>query len=129
MSDQFNPRHVPALFTATVMTFGGLWSYWDPRAAMREFGLPDRIASAPAAAAVMHLHNARTTVLGLCLYALYFARRGAACDTVLAILGAYAGAVDSYVVWREGNPHKAAFRLASSWLLSAAGFAGWTAHT
>ncbi|KAK7921467.1 hypothetical protein PG985_009489 [Apiospora marii] len=128
MLDQFNLRHIPALFTATVMTFGGMWSYFDPRAAMLEFGLPDRIASTPAAAAVMHINNARTTVLGMCLYALYFTRQGAACDTVLAILGAYAGVVDSYVVWKEGNPRKAAFRFASSWVLSAVGFAGWTAR-
>ncbi|KAK8039524.1 hypothetical protein PG993_007935 [Apiospora rasikravindrae] len=126
MSEQFSPRHIPALIAASTMTFGGLWSYFDPRAAMLEFGLPDRIASTPGAAAVMHINNARTTVLGMCLFALYFTRQRAACDTVLAILGAYAGLVDSYVVWKEGNPRKAAFRLASSWLLAAAGFAGWT---
>lgn len=109
------------------MTLGGMWSYFDPRAAMLEFGLPDRIAATPAAGAVMHINNARTTVLGMCLYTLYFRRQLAACDTILAILGAYAGLIDSYVVWREGNPRKAAFRLASSWLLSAVGLAGWTA--
>ncbi|KAK8015237.1 hypothetical protein PG990_008533 [Apiospora arundinis] len=127
MFDDFELRHIPALFTATVMTFGGMWSYLDPRAAMLEFGFPDRIASAPAAAAIMHINNARTTVLGMCMYTLYFSRQRVACDTILAILGAYAGLVDSYVVWKEGNPRKAAFRLASSWLLSAVGFAGWTA--
>ncbi|KAK6821997.1 hypothetical protein PG987_014822 [Apiospora arundinis] len=127
MFDDFELRHIPALFTATVMTFGGMWSYLDPRAAMMEFGFPDRIASAPAAAAIMHINNARTTVLGMCMYTLYFSRQRVACDTILAILGAYAGLVDSYVVWKEGNPRKAAFRLASSWLLSAVGFAGWTA--
>ncbi|KAK2601144.1 hypothetical protein N8I77_010614 [Diaporthe amygdali] len=126
MFEHFELRHVPTLFTATVMTFGGMWSYFDPRAAMLEFGLPDRIAATPAAGTVMHINNARTTVLGMCLYTLYFRRQLAACDTILAVLGAYAGLVDSYVVWREGNPRKAAFRLASSWLLSAVGLAGWT---
>ncbi|KAK6855175.1 hypothetical protein PG995_008707 [Apiospora arundinis] len=127
MFDDFEWRHIPALFTATVMTFGGMWSYLDPRAAMLEFGFPDRIASAPAAAAIMHINNARTTVLGMCMYTLYVGRQRAACDTILAILGAYAGLVDSYVVWKEGNPRKAVFRLMSSGLLSAVGFAGWTA--
>ncbi|KAI4863102.1 hypothetical protein F4820DRAFT_450320 [Hypoxylon rubiginosum] len=127
MIDHFELRHVPVLFTATAMTFGGMWSYFDARGAMLEFGLPDRIASTPSAAAVMHINNARTTVIGLCMYTLYFRRELAACDTILAILGAYAGLVDSYVVWREGNPRKAAFRLISSGLLSAVGFAGWTA--
>lgn len=127
MFEHFEPRHIPALFAATVMTFGGMWSFLDARGAMLEFGLPERIASTPAAAAVMHINNARTTVFGMCMYAFYFRRDLAACDTILAILGAYAGLVDSYVVWKEGNPRKAAFRLVSSGLLSAVGFAGWTA--
>ncbi|KAI1084822.1 hypothetical protein F5B20DRAFT_222471 [Whalleya microplaca] len=120
-------RHIPALFTATVMTFGGMWSYFDARGAMLEFGLPDRIASTLAAAAVMKINNARTTAFGMCMYTLYFRRELVVCDTILAILGLYAGLVDSYVVWTEGNPRKAAFRLVSSGLLSAVGFAGWTA--
>lgn len=127
MFEHFELRHVPTLFTATAMTFGGMWTYFDPRGAMLEFGLPDRIAATPAATAVMHINNARTTVLGMCLYTLYFRRQLAACDIILAILGAYAGVVDSYVVWKEGNPRKAAFRLTCSWLLSAVGFSGWTA--
>ncbi|KAI0016041.1 hypothetical protein F4780DRAFT_761127 [Xylariomycetidae sp. FL0641] len=126
MFDDFEPRHVPALFTATVTTLGGLWSFLDARGAMLEFGLPARVAGAPAAAAVMHLNNARTTAFGLCLWALYLGGNRRGCDTVLAVLGAYAGLVDSCVVWRHGNPAKAAFRLLSSGLLSAAGFAGWT---
>ncbi|KAI5919989.1 hypothetical protein F4810DRAFT_685134 [Camillea tinctor] len=81
MFEHFELRHVPALFVATVMTFGGMWSYFDVRAAMLEFGLPDRIASTPAAAAVMHINNARTIVLGMCMYTLYFYRELAACDT------------------------------------------------
>ncbi|KAI1499303.1 hypothetical protein F5X99DRAFT_430799 [Biscogniauxia marginata] len=108
------------------MTFGGMWTYFDPRAAMLKFGLPDRIAST-SATAVMHINNGRTAVLGMCMYTFYFRRELAACDTILAILGAYAGLVDSYVVWKEGNPRMAAFRLVSSGLLSAVGFAGWTA--
>ncbi|KAK8050896.1 hypothetical protein PG993_002281 [Apiospora rasikravindrae] len=127
MFEHFKPRHLPALLAATTMTFGGLWTFFDPRGAMLAFGLLDRIASTPGAAAVMHINNARTTTLGMCMYALYFGRQFAACDTVLAVLGAYAGLVDSWVVWKEGNTRKAAFRLVSSGLLSAAGFAGWTA--
>ncbi|KAI0112997.1 hypothetical protein F4814DRAFT_331420 [Daldinia grandis] len=127
MFEDFELRHIPALFTATVMTFGGMWSFFDGRAAMLEFGLPDRIASTPAANAVMHINNARTTSFGICMYTLYFRHELVACDTILAVLGAYAGLVDSYVVWKEGNPRKAAFRLVSSGLLSAVGFAGWTA--
>ncbi|ETS73550.1 hypothetical protein PFICI_14496 [Pestalotiopsis fici W106-1] len=127
MFEQLQIRHVPALFVATTMTFGGIWSFFDARRAMLEFGLPDRIASTPGAASVMLINNARTTAFGLCMYAFYIRGQLAACDTILAILGAYAGLVDSYVVWTEGNPRKAVFRLVSSGLLSAAGFAGLTA--
>jgi hypothetical protein len=52
MSRRFNWHRIPALFAATVMTFGGLWTYFDARAAMFEFGLPDRIARQPATAVV-----------------------------------------------------------------------------
>ncbi|KAI2615015.1 hypothetical protein GGR54DRAFT_642752 [Hypoxylon sp. NC1633] len=126
MFEHFELGHIPALFVATTTTFGGMWSFFDARAAMLEFGLPDTIASTPSAAAVMQINNARTTAFGLCMYMLYFRRNFAACDTILAILGAYAGLVDSYVVWKEGNPRKAVFRLVSSGLISAMGFAGLT---
>lgn len=126
MFEYFELRHVPALFAATAMTFGGLWTFFDPRGAMREFGLPERIASTPQAAAVMHLNNARTTTLGLCLYTLYFTGQFPACDVILVILGAYTGLVDSWVVWREGDARKAAVRLGSSALIAAAGLAEWT---
>ncbi|KAI4592936.1 hypothetical protein KJ359_010188 [Pestalotiopsis sp. 9143b] len=127
MFNQVQFRHVPALVVATTMTFGGLWSFFDARAAMLEFGLPDRIASTPGAASVMLINNARTTAFGLCMFTFYYRGQMEVCDTILAILGAYAGLVDSYVVWKEGNSRKAAFRFVSSGLLSAAGFAGLTA--
>lgn len=93
------PRHIPALFTATVMTFGEMWLYLDERAAILEFGLPNRIASIPSAAAVrMHTNNERTAVLSMRIYALHFLGSFITCDTILTILSACAGAVDSYVV-------------------------------
>jgi hypothetical protein len=68
------------------------------------------------------------TALGLCLYALHARDKRAACDVVLAVLGAYVGLVDGWVVvWTQGNPRIAAFRVVSSGLLSAARLAGWTA--
>jgi hypothetical protein len=48
-------------------------------------------------------------------------------DTFMGVMGAWAGVVDSYVVWKEGDPSKAIFRLVSSWLIAAWGFAGMTA--
>ncbi|KAI0894391.1 hypothetical protein F4806DRAFT_498172 [Annulohypoxylon nitens] len=114
------PRHIPALFTATVMTFGETWLYLDVRAAMLEFGHPNHIASTPSAAAVMHTNKARTTFFSMRIYALYFRGNFITCDTILAILDAYSGTVDSYVVWKRGNPRKAGSRLVNSWLVSAA---------
>ena len=38
----------------------------------------------------MHLCNARTTAVGMSMYALYFGRQRTACDMILAVLGAYA---------------------------------------
>ncbi|KAI0016042.1 hypothetical protein F4780DRAFT_714981 [Xylariomycetidae sp. FL0641] len=130
MFDDFAPRHLPLLFAATTTTFGGMWSLWDAPAAMRAFGLPERVAAAAAAAApVMNINNARTTALGLCMWTFYLTRQRRAADTVLMIFGAYAGLVDTWVVWKQGRPRKALFRLVGSFLLSAAGWAGWTAGT
>ncbi|KAK8087315.1 hypothetical protein PG994_002289 [Apiospora phragmitis] len=109
-------RHMPVLVAAISMTCDGLHPSASPS------------ASRAAVAAVMHLHNARNTALGLGLFTLYLRRQHAACDIVLAIAGLFIGLVDGYVLWKEaGNVRKAAHRLASSCLFAAAGFAGWTA--
>ncbi|KAI3390485.1 hypothetical protein diail_9513 [Diaporthe ilicicola] len=94
---------------------------------MLEFGFPARIADAPAAAPVMVVGQARTTAIGLLVFLFYFRSQWNLIDTVMAVTGAYAGLVDSYVVWKEGNPRQAVFRLLSSGFLSAWGYAGWTA--
>ncbi|KAH8896715.1 hypothetical protein GQ53DRAFT_743328 [Thozetella sp. PMI_491] len=109
------------------MTFGGMWPLFDPRGAMLEFGFPARIAEAPAAGPVFAVGNVRTTVLGTLMLTYYFRGKMDVVDTILAVTGGYAGLVDSYIVWREGQTGNAIFRLISSGLLSAWGFAGWTA--
>ncbi|KAI1779201.1 hypothetical protein F4818DRAFT_437989 [Hypoxylon cercidicola] len=53
----------------------------------------------------------RTTVIGALLFVCYARRQLDIVDTFLAVAGAYAGFVDSYVGWREGNTRKAGFRL------------------
>ncbi|KAI8627209.1 hypothetical protein F5Y19DRAFT_182587 [Xylariaceae sp. FL1651] len=126
MFEHFHPRHIPALIAANTMAFGGMWPIVDPRGAMREFGFPDRIAGSPEAAPVMVIGNVRTTVLGLLMLLFYSRQQFDILDTFMAITGAYAGLVDSYVVWREGNHRQAIFRLISSSLISAWGMLGWT---
>ncbi|KAI1200871.1 hypothetical protein F5X97DRAFT_292310 [Nemania serpens] len=127
MFEHFHPRHIPALLAGTTMTFGGMWPLFDAPGAMREFGYPDRIADASEAAPVMVTGNVRTTIIGVLMLLFYSRRQYDTLDTFLAVTGAYAGLLDSYVVWREGRPGQALFRLASSAFLSLWGILGWTA--
>ncbi|KAH8895975.1 hypothetical protein GQ53DRAFT_743904 [Thozetella sp. PMI_491] len=127
MAGRVELRHGPALFSAFTMTFGGIWAFFDAPAAMAEFGFPAHIAGSSAAAPVMVTGNARTTIIGALMFIFYFRGQLEAVDTILALTGAYAGLVDSYIVWREGMPGKALFRLVASWMLSACGFVGLTA--
>ncbi|KAJ7033127.1 hypothetical protein C8F04DRAFT_1210959 [Mycena alexandri] len=127
MFEHFSPRHLPALFITTTMTLGGMWPMLNARRAMLEFGLPARIAENPAAAPVMVVGTVRTTIIGLLMLNFYARGQLEVVDTIMAVTGAYAGLVDSYVVWEEGNPSKAVFRLVSSWLIAAWGVAGMTA--
>ncbi|KAI1162482.1 hypothetical protein F5B18DRAFT_652610 [Nemania serpens] len=127
MFEHFHPRHIPALLAGTTMTFGGMWPIFDAPGAMREFGFPDRIAAAPEAAPVMVTGNVRTTIIGLLMLLFYSRGQYDTLDTFLAVTGAYAGLLDSYVVWREGRPGQAVFRLVSSGFLSLWGILGWTA--
>lgn len=108
------------------MTFGGMWPIFNARRAMIEFGFPARITDSPTAAPVMVIGSARTTCIGLLVFLFYSRDQLDLVDQVMAVIGAYAGLVDSYVVWKEGRPRKAIFRFVSSWLLSAWGFAGMT---
>lgn len=109
------------------MTFGGMWPLYNAQAAILEFGLPAHVASAPAAAPVMVIGQVRTTVIGLLVFLFYSRDQLEVVDTIMAVTGAYAGVVDAYVVWKEGNARQAAFRLISSGLIAAWGYAGWTA--
>jgi len=44
MSASFSLYHIPTLFVATATTFGGLIPFFNAEDAIREFGLPERIA-------------------------------------------------------------------------------------
>lgn len=126
MFDHFTLRHIPTLFVATATTFGGLIPFFNPAAAIRDFGLPERFAVSQEAGAVMVLSSARITAIGATMLAFYAQAKFAEVDTVMVILGAYVGAVDGYVCWREGAPGKGLFRLLSG--LAIAGW-GWCAMT
>lgn len=127
MFADFSLAHLPALFVGTAMTFGGLLPLLRPSRATSEFGFPDRIANAPVAWPVMKAYGTRTTIIGLIVYTLYFQKRYTEVDTVVAIVGFYAGLVDAYIVGQEGKRAYALFRLVSSWALGACGYLGLTA--
>lgn len=108
------------------MTFGGIWPLFNAPRSLLEFGFPARIADAPEAAPVMVIGQARGTAIGLLVFLFYSRSQWDLIDSVMAVTGAYAGVVDSYIVWKEGNPSKAVFRLISSGLIAAWGYAGLT---
>lgn len=108
------------------MTFGGMWPAFNASGAMREFGFPARIADAPAAAPVMVIGQARGTVIGLLVFLFYSRNQLDLVDDVTAVTAAYCAVVDAYVVWKEGERRNAVFRLVSSGMLAAWGYAGMT---
>ncbi|RYP52993.1 hypothetical protein DL769_010587 [Monosporascus sp. CRB-8-3] len=126
MFEQFRPQDIPALIVASGTCYTGLWPLWNARSSMLTFGFPTRIAEAPAAHPVMVTCQVRTTILGMIIFAFYSQSKRDEIDTVLAIMGTYAGLVDSYVFNREGNPSKAIFRLIVGLSIGAWGFAGMT---
>ncbi|KAJ9144139.1 hypothetical protein NKR23_g6198 [Pleurostoma richardsiae] len=105
----FTPYHIVPLFVASATAFGGLIPFWDPAGAIREFGLPERVAAAKPAHACFVISGARISSLGTAIWIFYLRGDLSAVDTIMALLG-YVGVVDGYVCWREVVPSKAVFR-------------------
>ena len=123
----FHLLHVPPLLVATALTVGGMMPFWNPDGAIREFGLPERIAVSPPAHACFIISGARISALGMALWVFYLQDKLAAVDTVLALLF-YVGAVDGYVCWREGESGKAVFRFLSGVVIGGWGALSLTAR-
>ncbi|KAJ7356623.1 hypothetical protein DFH08DRAFT_849556 [Mycena albidolilacea] len=119
--------HIPPLFVAAALTFGGLFPFFDSPGAILEFGLPDHVAASSPAQSVMILSSGRGTAIGLALLMFYYRRNYSAFDTVMATLF-YVGVVDGYVCWLEGVSGKALFRFGSGVLISGWGFLGLTSR-
>ena len=64
----------------------------------------------------MVIGQARTACIGLLVFLFYSRNQLDLIDLVMAVTGTYAGLVDGYVVWKEGNPRKATFRLITKFL-------------
>jgi Domain of unknown function (DUF4267) len=125
MFSQFTSRHIPPLFIATATTFGGLWPFIHAESAMMEFGFPQRVAISRPAQAVMVVSSARTTTLGLALFMFYYQGSLGAVDSIMVLLG-YVGAVDGYVLWKEGERGHALKRGCSGLLIALWGWFGMT---
>ncbi|KAF2830923.1 hypothetical protein CC86DRAFT_367550 [Ophiobolus disseminans] len=120
MFSTFQLTHIPSLFVASALTFGGMVPLFAPQAAIREMGFPARLHASKEAQSIMTLGMGRTTVIGIALWTFYLQGKFEAVDTLLFILGAYLGAIDAYVCVKEGVTGKAWFRG-----LSGAVIAGW----
>lgn len=118
--------HLPALLASLTSTTGSLWSLLSPATSLREFGFLPHISNSPAAQPIMVVAQTRGAVLGMLMAIFYWRGQYAEVDLILALYGGYAGVVDSWVVWRQGNRGKAVFRLVGSWAIAAAGLGGLT---
>lgn len=128
MLKNFTFRHLPALFVASTSTISSLWAILNPQSALHGFGFPSAIARSSAAGPIIVVGQARLTVIGLTIFTFYARGEYGTVDTILSILGVYAGLVDSCTVWRSGGPMSwALFRLVSSGMVGIWGMFGGTA--
>lgn len=128
MTRPFTYTHIPSLFVATALTFGGMLPLFNPTSAIREMGFPPRIHDSPAAHTIMALGMGRTTVIGIALWTFYLQSKYEEVDTLLAILGGYLGAIDAWVCWKEGMIGKVWFRGLSGAVICWLGLGGVTAR-
>jgi hypothetical protein len=102
-------RHIPPLLIATGQAVGGLMPLWDPAAAIRTFGLPERMATAYPAQVSFMIYGSRATIIGVAMWISYLRSHYRTVDTLMA-LNFYGSATDAYVCWLEGEVGKAWFR-------------------
>ncbi|KAH7161139.1 hypothetical protein EDB81DRAFT_924521 [Dactylonectria macrodidyma] len=127
MFQDFQYRHIPALFTAGAQCWGTIWPLIDgTRSVLLHYGLPARIANVPETWPVWHVGNARTACLGILMFIFYSRRQYAVLDTFLVVIGGYLGPVDCILLWNEGLKSTGVFRLFGSLIFAAMGFAGLT---
>ncbi|KAH7160666.1 hypothetical protein EDB81DRAFT_782735 [Dactylonectria macrodidyma] len=119
----FSPWHIPPLFIATAFTFGGLLPFWNPSRAIREYGLPDRIATSRDAHTCFAIYGSRTSIFGVALWTFYLRGDFKALDTLMGLLVG-AGAFDGYLCWKEGVPGRGLFRFLSSVVVGGWGLLG-----
>ncbi|KAH6652414.1 hypothetical protein BKA67DRAFT_661156 [Truncatella angustata] len=128
MFEDFSVRHLPALYVGFAFTFGGIWPLFSAPSSLRAFGFPARIRNSPAAWPVMGIYGSRTSIIGILIYTFYFQHKYTELDTILTIIGTYAGFVDTYIITKatEGSIVHSFYRLIPSLALGAYGYYGLT---
>ncbi|KAI1122482.1 hypothetical protein F5Y10DRAFT_74926 [Nemania abortiva] len=110
-------RGVSALLAGLTLIFEGFAVFYDARRAMFNLGFSPRVACSPAAVPPMMAYGLRTIMTGVLIVIFYFQRKFAAADTVVLTNISYAGWVEGYLIWREGNGGKAMVRIVTGLLL------------
>lgn len=126
MFAHFQPRHIPALYVGFAMTFGGLWPFFNASSSLSAFGFPPHISGSSTAWPVVEAYGTRTSLIGILVYTFYFQQKYVEVDTVVALVGFYAGILDAYVVAKQGKPRYALFRMIASFAIGTWGFYGLT---
>ncbi|KAJ7781008.1 hypothetical protein B0H16DRAFT_1496820 [Mycena metata] len=67
----FKALHIFPLFCASALTFGSMIPFFRPHHAIREFGLPERIAVSQPAQASFVISGARGSVIGMAMWIFY----------------------------------------------------------
>ncbi|KAM5349469.1 hypothetical protein ACJ41O_005974 [Fusarium nematophilum] len=123
----FSAWHIPPLFIATAFTLGGLLPFWNPSRAMREYGLPDRIATSQTAHTPFAIYGSRVSILGVAMWTFYLRGDFRSLDTIMGLLLG-AGVADGYLCWKEGVPGRGWFRFLSSAVVGGWGLLGLSAR-
>jgi hypothetical protein len=119
-------NHILPVLLSTTIALSCIPAYFSPTYAIRLYGLPDRIATSPAAASPWILYSSR--IQGVAMMMLVFYARGdyAAVDTVMSFIGFF-GVVDVWVCLKEGVPKRAVERGVMSAVVGGYGLFGMTA--
>jgi hypothetical protein len=118
-------NHILPLFIGTSVTLACTPAYFNQAHAIRMYGLPERIATSPAAYSPWILYSSRIQAIGMMILIFYAKGDYAAVDTVLSFFGLL-GIVDLWVCVREGVGSKAWQRGLMSAVVGMYGLLGWT---
>jgi hypothetical protein len=117
--------HILPVFLGTSVSVACIPAYFNAPYAIRLFGLPERIATSPAAVSPWMLYSARIQSLAMMILVFYARGDYAAVDTTMAFIGCF-GIADVYVCLKEGVPGKAWERGIWSFVVGLYGLAGVT---